>query len=72
MAFNEVYASVLKAYPDVLSVEEMCDALSISTKTGYRIIKENKIGHMKIGRSYRIPKAHLLTYMRVFVCDSAN
>ena len=69
MAFNEVYASVLKDYPDVLSVEEMCDALSISTKTGYRIIKENKIGHMKIGR---IPKAHLLTYMRVFICDYAN
>ncbi len=39
MAFNEVYASVLKDYPDVLSVEEMCDALSISTKTGYRRIK---------------------------------
>lgn len=29
-------------------------------------IRENKIECIKVGRSYRIPKAHLLTYMRVF------
>ncbi len=42
----------------------MCDALRISTKTGYKLLHEGKIPAMKIGRSYRIPKAHLFTYLQ--------
>ena len=72
LAFNEIYNSVLKSYPDVLSVDEMCDALSVSTKTGYRLIRENKVQHIKIGRSYRVPKAHLLAYMRVLATADTN
>ena len=59
MGFSDVYRSVLKDYPDVLTVEEM------STKTGYKLVRENKIESLKVGRSYRIPKAHLLSYMRL-------
>ncbi|MEE1511479.1 MAG: DNA-binding protein, partial [Gemmiger formicilis] len=29
----------------------MCDALRISTKTGYKLLHEGKIPAMKIGRS---------------------
>ena len=72
LVFNEIYNSVLKSYPDVLSVDEMCDALSVSTKTGYRLIRENKVQHIKIGRSYRVPKAHLLEYMRVLATADTN
>ena len=72
MGFNEIYRSVLKEYPDILTVEEMSKALGVSTKTGYRLIRENKIEYMKVGRSYRIPKAHLLSYMRVFIKAGAN
>ena len=66
MAFSEVYRSVLKEYPDVMTVEEVSKALGVSTKTGYRLIRDSKIESIKVGRSYRIPKAHLLSYMRVF------
>ena len=65
MGFSDVYRSVLKDYPDVLTVEEMSRALGISTKTGYKLIRENKIESLKVGRAYRIPKAHLLSYMRL-------
>ena len=64
MGFNEIYRSVLKDYPDILTVEEMSQALGVSTKTGYRLLRDNKIEHL---RTYRVPKAHLLTYMRVFL-----
>ena len=67
MGYNEIYRSVLKDYPDILTVEEMSKALGISTKTGYRLLRDNKIEHLRLGRTYRIPKAHLLTYMRVFL-----
>ncbi len=63
MGFSDVYRSVLKEYPDILTVEEMSRALGVSTKTGYKLIRENKIEFIKVGRSYRIPKANLLSYM---------
>jgi len=33
---------MLKEYPDVMSIEQMCEILCISTKTGYRILREGK------------------------------
>jgi len=73
MGFSDVYRSVLKEYPDILTVEEMSKALGVSTKTGYKLIRENKIECIKVGRSHRIPKAHLLAYMRVlFRASSSN
>lgn len=73
MGFRDVYRSVLKEYPDIMTVEEMSRALGVSTKTGYKLIRENKIECIKVGRSYRIPKAHLLAYIRVlFRASSSN
>ena len=64
--------TILKEYPDILTVEEVSKALGISTKTAYHLIRENKIEHMKVGRTYRIPKAHLLAYMKVFNPSAIN
>lgn len=50
-------------YPDVLNIDQMCEILSVSTKTGYKIIKEGGICCLKVGRAYRIPKAHLFSYL---------
>ena len=60
---NDAYKLMLKDYPDVMSIEQMCEILSISTKTGYRILREGKICCLKVGRAYRIPKAHLFTFL---------
>ena len=67
MSFGEIYDRVLKEYPDILTVEEMSKALGISTKTGYQLLRDNKIEHLKVGRAYRVPKAHLLAYLRLDV-----
>lgn len=60
---REAHRLMLKDYPDVMSIEQMCEILGISTKTGYRILREGKICCLKVGRAYRIPKAHLFTYL---------
>ena len=60
---NDAYKLMLKDYPDVMSIEQMCEILSISTKTGYRILREGKICCLKVGRAYRIPKAHIFTFL---------
>lgn len=66
MGFGEIYRTILREYPDVLTVGELSRALGISSKTGYRLIREGKIECLKVGRSYRIPKAHVLAYLRVY------
>ena len=43
----------------------MCGILGISTKTGYQLLKDGKIQNLKVGRSYRIPKIHLMTYLGI-------
>lgn len=52
-------------YPDVLSIDEASELLGISTKSCYRLLQQNKIRHIRIGRVYKIPKAHLLSYLQL-------
>ncbi len=65
MSISSIYNEILKDYPDILTVEEMSKALGVSCKTGYKLLRENKIEHLKVGRAYRIPKAHILSYLRL-------
>lgn len=63
---NEAYKLIFQEYPDVVSVEQMCEMLGgISAKTGYRLLRQNQIKHFKIGRTYKIPKLHIFEYLAV-------
>ena len=64
---ENVYCSLLKDYPDVMNVDEMCSVLGISSKTGYRLLKDGSIQSRKVGRKYCIPKIHLLAYLNVCI-----
>ena len=65
MDFKEVYQTVLKVYPEIMSVEETSAALGVSTKTVYKMLKNGTIQNMKVGRSYRVPKVHLLSFLKI-------
>ena len=69
---KDAYSVMLKHYPDVMNIEEMSRALGVSTKTGYKLIRTGKITAMKVGRTYRIPKVHLLAYLRVPGADKGT
>lgn len=62
MTHQDAYHVMLQGYPDVLNIEQVCEILKISAKTGYRLLKDGKIQSLKVGRSYRIPKAYLAAY----------
>lgn len=74
MAFTvkDAYSVMLRDYPDVMDIREMSKALGVSTKTGYDLIHKGKITARKVGRTYRIAKLHLLTYLRVLDQNSAG
>ena len=42
------------------------------TDTGYQLLRENKIEHLKVGRAYKVPKAHLLFYLRLGLRNAEN
>ena len=58
-----IYNSMFKDYPDVLNVEDMSRILNISVKTVYKILQEQSVEYLKIGREYRIPKINLIKYL---------
>ncbi len=57
--------NMMTAYPDVLDAEQVSAILGVSTKTVYRLLHDGSITALKVGRSYRIPKVHLLSYLKV-------
>ena len=36
---RDAYRVMLRDYPDVLNIDQMCEILSVSTKTGYALLK---------------------------------
>ena len=63
MNFGDIYALVLKEYPDILTVDEMSKDLGVSTKTGYQLLRENKIENIKVGREYCITKISVVDFL---------
>ena len=62
---KDAYRVMFRDYPDVVSVEQMSEMLGISTKTAYRLLKNNEIKHFRVGRTYKIPKLHILSYLQL-------
>lgn len=69
---RDAYKVMLREYPDVMSINQMCEILGVSTKTGYRLLHDGKICCLKIGRAYQIPKAHLFTYLCIGIGDTSQ
>ena len=41
---------------DVLTVAQVAEALGVCTKAVYSLVKSNLLGHVRIGRTIKIPK----------------
>lgn len=56
-------AAIFTNYPDVLTLSDLSQLLNISSKLAVKLLKENKIYSVKIGREYRIPKSSVMAYI---------
>ena len=50
-------------YPDVLSAEEAAEALRIRENAIYRLLKKGRLKAFKNGRTWKIPKEALRSYV---------
>ena len=59
MVKNELFAD----YPDVMSVKQVKEALSISRLGTYKLLRAGEIKSFMIGNTYKIPKTALIEYV---------
>ena len=55
--------NILSEYSDVLNPSDLIEILDIGKNTVYRLLKDNIIHSVKIGKKYKIPKVFLIEYL---------
>ncbi len=56
--------AMFENYPDVVDVDDLCKMLGgISRKLAYRLLANQEIRSVRIGRSYKIPKICVIEYL---------
>lgn len=51
--------------PNYLTVDDVAEMLRVSRMTVYRLLETNQLGHVRIGKSFRIPSSALDEYVAV-------
>lgn len=54
---------MFEQYPDILTVEEVCEALRMGYNAVYELLNEGKLKAYKNGRVWRIPREALVRYV---------
>ena len=61
---NTYYNSMFSNYPDVVNFTQMKEMLgNIGSTLAYKLLKENSIKSIKVGRAYKIPKNNIIEYL---------
>ena len=55
-------------YPDIMSVNESCEALRIGANAMYELLHTGKVKGYRNGRTWRIPKQAVIEY----ICTHTN
>lgn len=53
-------------YRDVLTVEQVCSALSMGKNSVYQLLRNGVIKSIKINRKYLVPKSFLIDFINSF------
>ena len=60
---KENYQLMFTSYPDVVNINQLKDMLGIGITLAYRLVKQNIIKSIKVGRQYKIPKQNIISYL---------
>lgn len=51
------------SYNDMISIDDLCEMLTIGKNTAYHLLKTNQIKAFKIGRIWKIPRDSVSEYV---------
>lgn len=60
---KENYELMFTSYPDLVNIKELTKMLGIGITLAYRLVKNKTIPALKVGRSYKIPKRNIISYL---------
>ncbi len=50
-------------YPDIVSVDQVCEMLHVGKNSAYDLLHANQIKHVRVGRKYIIPKTAIINFV---------
>lgn len=56
---NEIF----KDYPDVVTIDDLQSMLHIGRNTAYKMLQDNIIKTLKVGKKYIIPKTSVVNFV---------
>ena len=63
---------MLENYPEIMSVDQLAEALHICKNNAYALLNTNEVGCKRIGRRIIIPKICVIDYLRSAQIKSFN
>ena len=60
---KENYQMMFTTYPDLVNIQELKEMLGIGVNLAYRLVRNNAIPSIKVGREYKIPKRNIIAYL---------
>ena len=60
---RENYQMMFTTYPDLVNIQELKEMLGIGVNLAYRLVRNNAIPSIKVGREYKIPKRNIIAYL---------
>lgn len=55
---------MFEKFDDILTIEDLAEALKIGTTQAYKLVRSGKIKAFKEGKDWKISKTALITYVR--------
>ena len=60
---NELYQMMFPEYPDIVTIRQLREMLGISRQLAYDLIADGEVQAIKIGNSFKIPKASVINFV---------
>lgn len=54
---------LLEQYPEILTVEQLCEVLGVGANTAYQMLHDGTISAFRIGRRWKIPRESVCKYI---------
>lgn len=55
---------MFERFDDILTIEDLAEALKIGTTQAYKLVRSDKINAFKEGKDWKISKTALIAYVR--------
>ena len=62
-SIKENYQMMFTSYPDLVDITQLKEMLGIGITLAYRLVRNNTIQALKVGRQYKIPKRNIISYL---------